>query len=138
LRLHDRNAVDDARGDALASARTAASQLLAYDYRHIDSDVSGAKKLITNPFSGQYETTAATLQKEAVQLKAIVRADVKSAAVEDATKDRVVVLLFVDQSSVKQLPGQTKPVTRTDEQRVRFTMVHTDGRWLVSEVAALL
>lgn len=138
MRLQSRNAVDDARADAVRSARTAATELLAYDYRHISTDVTQAKALITKPFSGEYAQTAATLQNEAVRLKAIVQADVKTTAVEDASRNRVVVLLFVDQSSVKQLPGQSKPVTRIDEQRVRFTMVKSHGHWLVSEVAALI
>jgi Mce-associated membrane protein len=138
MRLHSRSAADDARADAARSARTAAPELLAYDYRRINDDVAQAKKLVTKPFSSQYAQTAATLQSEAVRLKAIVQADVKTVAVEDATRSRVVVLLFVDQSSVKQLPGQSKPVTRVDEQRVRFTMVKSHGQWLVSEVAALI
>jgi len=138
LRLHTRSAIDDARADAARSARTAATELLAYDYRRINDDVAQAKKLVTKPFSGEYAETASTLQTEAVRLKAIVQADVKTVAVEDATRNRVVVLLFVDQSSVKQLPGQPKPVTRIDEQRVRFTMIKAHGHWLVSEVAALI
>src|SRR5256714_13681429 len=138
LRLHSRTTVNDARGHALRSARTAATELLAYDYRHIAADVAAAKKLITKPFSAQYAETATTLQREAIQLKAIVQAEVRTAAVEDATRNRVVVLLFVDQSSVKKLPGQSQPVTRVDEQRVRMTMVRAGGRWLVSELAALL
>jgi Mce-associated membrane protein len=138
LRLQSRDAVDSSRADAVRSARTAAAELLSYDYRHINDDVTQAKALVTKPFDGEYAETAKTLQSEAVKLKAIVQANVRTVAVEDATHGRVVVLLFVDQSSVKQLPGQTQPVTRVDEQRVRFTMVKTHGHWLVSEVAALI
>jgi hypothetical protein len=137
-RLHSRGATDDARGDAAGAARTAAGELLAFDYRHIATDVDQAQKLITKPFSTDYAKTTASLKTEAVRLKAIVQADVKDTAIEDATSKRVVVLLFVDQASVKQLPGQTKPVSRVDEQRVRMTMVHTNGRWLVSELAVVL
>jgi Mce-associated membrane protein len=137
-RLHSRGATDDARGDAAGAARTAAIELLAYDYRHIAADVDQAQKLITKPFSKDYAKTTASLKTEAVRLKAIVQADVKDTAIEDATSKRVVVLLFVDQASVKQLPGQTKPVSRVDEQRVRMTMVHMNGRWLVSELAVVL
>jgi Mce-associated membrane protein len=138
LRLHSKDATDTSRSDAARSARTAAAELLSYDYRHINDDVTQAKGLITKPFDAEYAETAKTLQTEAVKLKAIVQANVRTVSVEDATRNRVVVLLFVDQSSVKQLPGGTQPVTRVDEQRVRFTMVKTHGRWLVSEVAALI
>jgi Mce-associated membrane protein len=137
-RLHTRDAVDTSRSGALRAARTTAVTLLGYDYRHIADNVAAAKKVITKPFSTQYAETADSLQTEAVRLKAIVEADVKTAAIIDAGVHRVVVLLFVDQASVKQLPGQSKPVSRVDEQRVRLTLVDTKGRWLVSEVAALI
>ena len=136
--LHTKAAATDSRNDAVRTARTAAGELLAYDYRHIADEVAAAQKLLTNPFSGQYALTTRSLQSEAVRLKTIVKADVKAIAVEDATHNRVVVLLFIDQSSVKQLPGQPKPTARVDEQRVRMTMVRAKGTWLVSELAALI
>jgi Mce-associated membrane protein len=138
LRLESKAAVNSARGDAARAARAAATRLLAYDYRHIAADIAASKKLITAPFSGQYAEATSTLQTEAVKLKAIVQADVRTTSVEDATRSRVVVLLFVDQSSIKQLPGQSTPVSRVDEQRVRMTMVHAHGTWLVSELSALI
>ncbi|MFL6239333.1 MAG: hypothetical protein ACJ735_07605 [Actinomycetes bacterium] len=137
MRLQSRDATENARKAALRSARAAAVALLAYDYRHITSDVSAAKKLITKPFTDQYAQTTSTLLSEAPQLKAIVRADVRTVAIEDASRDRAVVLLFVDQSSVKQLPKQTKPVARVDEQHVRMTLVRSHGQWLVSELSGL-
>ena len=57
--------------------------------------------------------------------------------VESATAGQVVVLLFVDQASVKQTAGQGTPSTRIDQSRVRLTMTLVDGRWLVSSLAAL-
>jgi hypothetical protein len=45
--------------------------------------------------------------------------------------------VFVDQASVKQLPGQRTPTTRIDQSRVRMTMTKVDGRWKVSQLAAL-
>jgi Mce-associated membrane protein len=136
-RLHTRANDDEARKQAAKAARTAAETLLAYDYRHIADDVANAQKLLTTPFSAQYAETTEGLKTDAVKLKAIVQANVKSVAVEDARHNRVVVLLFVDQPSVKQLPGQTKPTGRVDEQRVRMTMVRVKGHWRVSEVASL-
>jgi Mce-associated membrane protein len=137
-RLHSHSSLDSSRKSGARAAQTAATTLLAYDYRHIANDVANAKGLITTPFSSQYAETATTLQSEAVKLQAIVQANVRTTAIEDASHNRVVVLLFVDQSSVKKLPGQKTPVTRIDEQRVRMTMVRSHGHWLVSELAALL
>ena len=43
----------------------------------------------------------------------------------------------VDQATVKQVPGEKTPTTRIDQSRVRVTMTKVDGKWLVSELAAL-
>ena len=47
------------------------------------------------------------------------------------------VLLFVDQASVRKTPGAKTPTTRIDQSRVRVTMTLVNGRWLVSDLAAL-
>ncbi|MDQ1697704.1 MAG: hypothetical protein QOJ03_3057, partial [Frankiaceae bacterium] len=53
------------------------------------------------------------------------------------THDEVVVLLFVDQASVKQVAGEKTPTTRIDQSRVRMTMTKVGGDWLVSQLDAL-
>jgi Mce-associated membrane protein len=85
----------------------------------------------------QYDETASELLPQSKQVKAIVQATVGSAAVMSADRDRVVVLLFVDQATVKQTPGAKTPETRIDQSRVRMTMSHVRGHWLVSELVAL-
>jgi Mce-associated membrane protein len=122
---------------ALRAARTSVHTILSYDYRTITTDIANAKADSTGVFAGQYASTAKQLLSEASQVKAIVQATVGSAGVVSASGDNVVVLLFVDQATVRKTPGKATPTTRIDQSRVRVTMTRVGGRWLVSDLAAL-
>ena len=130
-------AVQHARTAAVAAARTAARDLLSYDYRTMDRDIARAKSETTGLFAGQYASASDRLAQQAKQARAIVQASPSAPGVVSASRDQVVVLLFVDQASVKQTPGQRQPTTRIDQSRVRMTMTLVRGRWLVSQLAAL-
>jgi Mce-associated membrane protein len=125
------------REAALSAARSSVRTILSYDYRTIDADIAKAKADTTGVFSGQYASTAHQLLSEASQVKAIVQATVGSAGVVSADGNNVVILLFVDQASVRKTPGKATPTTRIDQSRVRVTMTMVNGRWLVSALAAL-
>jgi len=133
--MHD--VEDQARTDAVRSARVAAGDILGYDYRSVEQSIERARSETTGKFRKDYDSTASVLLPQSKQLKAIVQATVGSAAVMSSSSDRVVVLLFVDQATVKQQPGAKTPETRIDQSRVRMTMTKTGGHWLVSELAAL-
>lgn len=126
-----------ARSAAVSAATTAAHDVLSYDYRTLDRDIAKAKSETTGVFAQQYAQSSAQLLTQARQLKAIVQASVGLPGVVSAHHDTVVVLVFVDQASVKQLPGQKTPTTRIDQSRVRLTMSKVGARWLVSALAAL-
>lgn len=132
-----RDKEDTARKEAVSAARVAAGDILGYDYRSVEQSIARAKSETTGAFRKQYESTASELLPQSKQLKAIVQATVGSAAVMSSSSDRVVVLLFVDQATVKQQPGAKTPETRIDQSRVRMTMSHVAGHWLVSELVAL-
>ena len=134
---HSRQVEEQARKDAVSAARVAAGDILGYDYRSIEDAIKRARSETTGAFRKQYDETASELLPQSKQVKAIVQATVGSAAVMSSERDRVVVLLFVDQATVKQQPGAKTPETRIDQSRVRMTMTRTRGRWLVSELVAL-
>jgi Mce-associated membrane protein len=134
---HVRDVEEKARKEAVSAARVAAGDILGYDYRSVEQSIARAKSETTGAFRKQYESTASELLPQSKQLKAIVQATVGSAAVMSSSSDRVVVLLFVDQATVKQQPGAKTPETRIDQSRVRMTMSRTGGHWLVSELVAL-
>ena len=130
--------VDDARAAALEQARTAAETVLSYGYETLDEDFEEALALSTGQFREDYEQTSeGAVRDVATQTRAEVRADVVSAGVVQASADRVVVLLFVDQTTVSNRLDRPQ----TDQNRVRLTMVRstedTGPAWLVEQVEAL-
>ena len=137
LQRRDDQATERARTQAVSAARAAAGDILGYDYRSVERSIARARASTTGAFRKEYDETAKKLLPESKQVKAIVQATVGSSAVMSATPDRVVVLLFVDQATVKQVPGEKTPTTRIDQSRVRVTMSRVHGQWLVSELAAL-
>ena len=131
------SAEESARDEALNAAGSSVEQILSYDYRTIEEDVDAAKELTTGALREQYDETAPSLLSQARQVRAIVQASVGSAGVVNVDGDRVVVLLFVDQATVKQVGDAAEPTTRIDQNRVRVTMSKVGDRWLVSELTAL-
>jgi Mce-associated membrane protein len=88
-------------------------------------------------FATQYSASAPRLLSEATQLKAIVQATVGASGVVSTSRSDVVALLFVDQATVRQTPGEKTPTTRIDQSRVQVTMTNVGGNWRVSELQAL-
>ena len=135
---HHAAAVERSRSQAVTAARQAARDILSYDYRNLKADIAKAKSETTGVFAKQYAGSADTLLAQAAQLRAIVQATPASPpAIVSATADEVVVLVFIDQASVKQPAGQKTPATRIDQSRVRMTMTKVGGAWKVSQLAAL-
>jgi Mce-associated membrane protein len=130
-------AVESARESAIAAAAQDVPKILGYDYRHLSSDIAAAKALETGQFLTQYTSTAQKVLASAPSVKAIVTATVAGQSVVQAQADRVTLLLFVDQESVKQLKGEKTATTRIDPSRVQITMSKVHGRWMVSDLEPL-
>jgi Mce-associated membrane protein len=120
----------------LQAAKAEIPTILSYDYRSIAADIAKAKANTTGVFAKQYGQSAGKLLTQAKQVRAIVQATVGSAGVVSAAPRNVVVLLFVDQATVRQAPGQGTPQTRIDQDRVVATMTNVNGKWKVSSLAA--
>lgn len=123
----------DAGKAALPSARSHAKEILSYDYNRIDADIARAKKDITGSFKSEYADTSKVVKPLALQYHVVVVATIKAASVVSASPDKVVVLLFVDQKTTSTRIAGPK----TDQSRVRMTLVKTGGAWLVAKVDAL-
>jgi Mce-associated membrane protein len=133
-RVHQDQAAVSARGAATAAARTEARQVLSYDYRHLDADFTRATRGLTGAFKTQYtKTTRTVVRPSAEQYKAVVKAQVVATSVVRSTPDRVVLLLFVNQTTTStRLDGP-----KVDLNRVRVTMSKAGDRWLISGLDAL-
>ena len=126
--------VEQARSAAMAAGERHAVTLLSYDHRHLDRDFARAEAVLTGSFADDYaQTTEKVVRPTAEQVKAVVTAEVVSSSVVRASEDRVVLLLFVDQTTTStRLEGP-----KVDLNRVRMTLTRTGGEWLVSAVDAL-
>jgi hypothetical protein len=125
---------ESARKGAVAAAMKDVPKILGYDYRHLSDDIKGAKAISTGQFLTDYTSTAQKVLASAPSIKAIVTATVSGQSVVRAQNDRVSLLLFVDQESVKQLKGQKTATTRIDPFRVQLTMSMVGGHWMVSDL----
>ena len=134
VRVRAEGRAEAARGDAVAAAEEAAVALLSYDHRHLGRDFRAARDVLTGSFAADYaQTTRKVVRPTAREVKAVVTADVVASSVVRAEGDRVVVLLFVDQTTTStRLDGP-----KVDLDRVRMTMSRADGRWLVGGLDAL-
>jgi Mce-associated membrane protein len=127
----------DAGPDASAAAERALTAVLSYDYRHMEADRDRAAQFLTPSYRKEYLKNFDDLLTKgpdgspgpAVKTQAVVKADVLDTAVVDADPDRVRVLVFVNQSSVK---GTGQPAIFQD--RVVATMRHHGDRWLVDDI----
>jgi Mce-associated membrane protein len=127
-------AVESSRRGAVAAAATDVPKILGYDYRHLTADIKAAKAISTGQFLTDYSTTAQKVLASAPSIKAIVTATVSGQSVVQAQGDRVTLLLYIDQESVKQLKGQKTATTRIDPFRVQITMSKVHGNWMVSNL----
>lgn len=129
---------ETAAAEAMAAARAVAPGLLSYDYRTVEQDLARAREHTTGPLAAQYAELAGSLATRARQRKAVQTASVVAAAVERAEPGRVVVLLFVNTGTVRQLTGQAEPQQQVTRNRARMIMVERGDRWLASDLSTLL
>jgi Mce-associated membrane protein len=122
---------------AVAAANADVEDILSYDYRQLQSDISSVKGELTGQLLSDYTASAQKVLASAPSIKAIVKATLSASSVVHATPDRVTVLAFVDQESVKQLKGAKTPTTRIDPIRVQLVMSKVNGRWLASDLQPL-
>jgi Mce-associated membrane protein len=126
------DALDRARTEALAAAKSGIVPLLSYTGSSIDKDLAEARRFLTGDFRDEYTTLVNRVVAPAARRDGIVtRAEVAAASVVSAERDRVVTLLFVTQTTQsKALKEQ-----RLDGSRLRITVSEVDGHWLISDLA---
>lgn len=130
---HGPDPLDASRAAALDAGRQAARLVLSYDYRHLAKDFAAGRAVSTGQFLKDYESTTGKLVEDvAPRYKAVLVADVSEAGVVTATRDRALLLVFVDVQSTSTLTTSVKVTPR----RVKLTMQRVHGRWLLADVDA--
>lgn len=121
------------RDAAVAAAEQTTTALLSYDPQNVNGLVDRVGASLTETFRSDYATlisqaiAPATTQQQVSTEAAVVGSSV---VLEASEGDRVVTLLFVNQTTRAGAEGAPKVAGS----RVEVTMDDVDGRWLVSDV----
>lgn len=122
--------VTRASEQAQATAVQYAQILTSIDSAKVDENFDAVLDGATGEFKDMYSKSSVELRQLLIDNKAAAHGVVVESAVQSASKDKVVVLLFVDQS----VSNSAVPDPRIDRSRIKMTMENVDGRWRASKV----
>lgn len=128
--LWQQDQVSRAGEQAQAAAVQYAQILTSIDSAKVDENFDQVLDGATGEFKDMYSQSSVQLRQLLIDNKASAHGVVVDSAIQSESKDKVVVLLFVDQS----VSNTSVPDPRIDRSRVKMTMEHVDGRWRASKV----
>ncbi|WP_280425116.1 hypothetical protein [Nocardia carnea] len=126
----DRRDTDRAATAALAAAQQYAVALTSIDTDEMDADFAAIADGATGEFKNMYTRSAEQLKPLLAQAQSVSKGRVVAASVQSASRDRVVVMLFVD----AEITNTTTPQPRLDRNRIIMTMDRVGDRWLAGDV----
>ena len=116
---------------AQQAAVTYAQILTSIDSNKVDENFNQVLDGATGEFKDMYSQSSVQLRQLLIDNKASAHGVVVESAIQSASRDKVVVLLFVDQS----VSNTNVPDPRIDRSRIKMTLAFVDGRWRASHVA---
>lgn len=122
--------VEQAAEQAQQAAVAYAQVLTSIDSNKVDENFAAVLDGSTGEFKDMYSKSSMELRQLLIDNKATAHGVVVDSAVQSASKDKVVVLLFVDQS----VSNTSVPDPRVDRSRIKMTMENVDGHWRASKV----
>lgn len=122
--------VAQAEKQAQDAAVAYAQILTSIDSSKVDENFNQVLAGATGEFKDMYSQSSMQLRQLLIDNKASAHGVVVDSAVQSASKDKAVVLLFVDQS----VSNTTVPDPRIDRSRIKMTMEKVDGQWRASKV----
>ena len=122
--------VTQAGQQAQDAAVNYAQVLTSIDSNKVGENFNQVLAGATGEFKDMYSQSSMQLRQLLIDNKATAHGVVVQSAVQSASKDKVVVLLFVDQS----VANSTVPDPRIDRSRIKMTMEKVDGQWRASKV----
>lgn len=116
---------------ALDAAQKGTAQVLSYEPATVDANLAAAGNSLTGRFKDDFaalarDLIAPTAKKDNVK----TRADVVSSSVVSAEDERVVTLVFVNQTT----QSNVTPEPRVDGSRLKVTLEKVGDRWLISDL----
>jgi Mce-associated membrane protein len=123
---HDR-AVERAREDARAAAQSEAKDLLSYNFRTLDYDLSKAKSEMTPGMARSFDDYWRIFRPSVVKSQTQALTQIEVTGVMDATPTRVEVVLFVKMISVNAAHKEPQ----VDTSWPRLQMQKIGKKWLI-------
>ncbi|GAB07010.1 Mce-associated membrane protein [Gordonia amarae] len=121
---------DKAADAAVVAARQFTTTLTSVSANSLDKDFNAVLAGSAGEFHQMYAKSSDQLRQLLIDNKAQAKGTVLASGVVSASTDKVVVVMFVDQTV--QNVSNTQP--RIDRSRIRVTMTKHDGRWLAEKV----
>ncbi|MCK8643874.1 Mce protein [Mycobacterium colombiense] len=129
-KLWDEHQVSRAGQAAQRTAVNYAQVLTSIDSNQVDQNFSAVLDGATGEFKDTYTKASAQLRQLLIDNKATAHGTVVASAIQSQTKNKVVVLLMVDQT----VSNAVRPDGRVDRSRMKVTMENVGGHWLASKV----
>lgn len=121
-------------GEQAQQAAIAYAQVLtSIDSNKVDENFKQVLDGATGEFKDMYTQSSVKLRQLLIDNKATAHGVVVDSAIQSESTDRVVVLLFIDQT----VTNNAAPDPRIDRSRIKMTMEKVDGRWRASKVQLL-
>lgn len=115
---------------ALDAAEKYTLVLTGVDPNAIDQNFTEVLDGATGEFKDLYTQSSEQLRQLLIENKAAAHGTVIDSAVKSASKNKVEVLLFVDQA----VSNKASPQAKIDRSRIVMTMEKVNGRWLAAKV----
>ena len=122
--------IKQASQEAQRAAVSYAQVLTSIDSNKVDENFKDVLDGATGEFKDMYSKSSVELRQLLIENKATAHGVVVDSAVQDASKNKAVVLLFVDQA----VTNTKLPDPRIDRSRMKMTLEKVDGRWRASKV----
>ncbi|MGY4711717.1 DUF3329 domain-containing protein [Mycolicibacterium sp. CBM1] len=132
-KLWQEHQAEQAGQAALQAALKYATVLTSVDSTNVDQNFRDVLDGSTGEFKDMYTQSSVQLRQLLIDNKATAHGVVVDSAIQSESTDRVVVLVFIDQT----VSNMTVPDPRIDRSRIKITMTKVDGRWLASKVQLL-
>lgn len=124
----------NAAGEQAQQAAVAYAQVLtSIDSNKVDDNFKQVLDGATGEFKDMYTQSSVKLRQLLIDNKATAHGVVVDSAIQSESTDKVVVLLFIDQT----VTNTAAPDPRIDRSRIKMTMEKVDGRWRASKVQLL-
>lgn len=121
-------------GEQAQQAAIAYAQVLtSIDSNKVDDNFRQVLDGATGEFKDMYTQSSVKLRQLLIDNKATAHGVVVDSAIQSESTDRVVVLVFIDQT----VTNTAAPDPRIDRSRIKMTMEKVDGRWRASKVQLL-